>query len=79
MVSYGQFFYSSLRVQEVAKKGIPEKEVLFGTWGRLLTQRHLPTTLQKVDDTFCAAKVQNILLCEIFFLQGKIFLLLLHR
>jgi hypothetical protein len=60
-------------VQEVAKKGIPEKEVLFGTWGRHLTQRHLPTTLQKVDDTFCAAKVQNILLCENFFLQGKIF------
>ena len=30
-----------------------------GTRGRPLIQRHLPTTLQKVDDTFCAAKIQN--------------------
>ena len=31
------------------------------TRGRPLTQRHLPTTLRKADDTFRAAKVQIIL------------------
>jgi hypothetical protein len=41
------------------------------TGGRPLTQRHLPTTLRKADDTFRTAKVQIILLrVQVFFVRG---------
>lgn len=44
---------------------------LRGTKGRPLTQRHLPTTLQEMDDSSCAAKVRIILVKSDFFGMKK--------